>query len=90
MSQFVLGSVMKMVANFRQGLNNKIFSVQNLGKNDKNVTLQKRIKFWVNILSNTQCPVPDEVYNYDYIDEALDCSVRGWERRELKKIIEYI
>ena len=73
-----------MIAQFKQDLYNKNFTLQNQGKDDEIVTLENRIKFWLNIISFTQGPVPDNLYDYDYNDEGLDCSVRGSERRELK------
>ena len=54
------------------------------------------IIFGNNNISNDQGPIPDNLYDYDYNDERLDHSVRGWEcgeipeRRELKKILDIL
>ena len=39
-----------MIAQFKQDLSNKNFSLQDQSKGDENDTLQKRIKFWPNII----------------------------------------
>ena len=39
-----------MIAQFKQDLNNKIFSLQDQGKCDENDTLRKRIQFWLNVI----------------------------------------
>ena len=74
-----------MIAKFEQDLYNKNFSLQNLSKSDQNDTLHNRSKIWPKIISNAQGLVPDDNYDYDHNDEALDCSVRGSERREFPK-----
>ena len=55
-------------------------------------TLDNRIKFWPNNISNAQGPVPDNVYDYDYNDEGLDGSIRGanifLEIGELKNLLD--
>ena len=82
-----------MIAQFKQNLYNKNFSLQDQGKDDPIDTLKNRIKFWINIISDDQGSVPDNLYDYDYNDEGLDYSVCGWdrkefpERRELKKLL---
>ena len=84
-----------MLAQFKQDLYNKNVTLQHQGKDDENDTLENRIKFWINIISNAQGPVSYNLYDYDYNHEGLDETVRGWEcrefpeRRELKKIIGY-
>ena len=82
-----------MMAQFKQDLYNKNYTLQDQGKDDSIDTLENRIKFWINIISNAQGPVPDNLYDYDYNDEGLDYSVRGAEIfpeiGELKKIIRY-
>ena len=85
-----------MIAQFKQDIYNKNFSLQDQGKDDPIDTLENRIKFWINIISNDQGSVPDNLYDYDYNDERLDYSVCGWdrkefsERRELKKILDIL
>ena len=82
-----------MIAQFKQNIYNKNYTLQDQGKDDPIDTLENRIKFWINIISNDQAPVHDNLYDYDYNDEGLDHSVRGWEKfpeiGELKKIIGY-
>ena len=77
-----------MIAQFKQDLYNKNFALQNQGKDDPIDTLENRIKFWVNIFDNDEGPRLDNLYDYDYNDEGLDHSVRGWECRELPDIGE--
>ena len=83
-----------MIAQFEQDLYNKNFTLQEQGKDDPIDTLKNGIKFWNNNISNDQGPIPDNLYDYDYNDEGLDYSVRGWERgefpegRELKKLLD--
>ena len=92
--QWVCGYRDDMIAQFKQYIYNKNFSLQNLGKNDENDTLQNRIKFWPNNISNSQGPVLDDIINYDYNDEGLDLSVRGAEIfpeiGELKNILDIL
>ena len=79
-----------VIAQFEQDLYNKNFTLQNQGKDGSIGTLENRMKFWINIISNARGPVPDNLYDYDYNDERLDETVCGWdcrgfpERRELK------
>ena len=85
-----------MRAQFEQDLNNKNFTLQGQGKDDPIDTLENRIKFWNDIISNDQGPIPDNLYDYDNNAEGLDYSVRGWgcgefpERRELKKLLDIL
>ena len=81
-----------MIAQFKEDLYNKNFSLEDQSKGDQIDTLQNRINFWLNVL-DTGDPIPDNVYDYDYNDD-MDNFVRG-ERYfpaigELKKIIRYI
>ena len=82
-----------MIAQFKQDIYNKNYTLQDQGKDDPIDTLENRIKFWVNIITNDQGPVPDNLYDYDYNNEGLDYSVRGAEIfpeiGELKKIVRY-
>ena len=48
-----------MIAQFKQDLYNKTFTLQDQGKDDQIDTLENRIKIWPNIISNAQGPVPD-------------------------------
>ena len=83
-----------MIAQFEQDLYNKNYILQDQGKDDPIDTLENRIKFWINIISNDQGPVSDNLYDYDYNNEGLDHSVRGWEIfpeiGELKKLLEIL
>ena len=83
-----------MIAQFEQDLYNKNFTLQDQGKNDPIDTLENRMKFWINIISNDQGPVPDNLYDYDYNKEGLDYSVRGWEIfpeiGELKNLLDIL
>ena len=85
-----------MIAQFKQDIYNKHFTLQDQGKDDPTDTLENRIKFWINIITNDHGSVPDNLYDYDYNDEGLDHSVRGWdrnefpERRELKKLLDIL
>ena len=56
-----------VIARFKQDLYNKNFTLQDQGKDDEIDTLENRIKFWINIISNAQGPVPDNLYDYDYM-----------------------
>ena len=80
------------IAEFKQVLYNKNYTLQYQGKDDPIDTFENRIKFWLNIIINDECPVPDNLYNYDYNNEGLDHSVRGWEIipeiREFRKYLE--
>ena len=85
-----------MIAQFEQDLYNKNFTLQDQGKDDPIDTLENRIKFWINIISNDEGPIPENLYDYDYNNEGLDHSVRGWEckefpdRRDLKKLLDIL
>ena len=83
-----------MIAQFEQELYKKNYTLQDQGKDDPNDTLENRIKFWINVISNDQGPVPDNLYDYDYNNEGLDYSVSGWEifpeRRDLKKLLDIL
>ena len=52
-----------MIAQFKQDLYNKNFTLQNQGKNGPIDTLENRIKYWINIISNDQGSVPDNLYD---------------------------
>ena len=84
-----------MITQFKQGLYNKHFTLQDQGKDDPIDTLENRIKFWINVIENCDGSMPDNVFDYDYNNEGLDWTVRGWEckefpeRRDSKKIIRY-
>ena len=94
--QFGCGYRDDMITQFEQDLYNKNFTLQDQGKDNPIDTLENRIKFWINIISNAQGPVPDNLYDYDYNDEGLDCSVCGCDRngfpeiRELKNILDIL
>ena len=80
-----------MIAQFEQDLYNKNCTLQDQGKDDPIDTLENRIKFWINNISNDQGPVPDNLYDYDYNNEGLDYSVRGAELfPEIGEINKYI
>ena len=83
-----------MMAQFEQDLYNKNYTLQDQGKDDPIDTLENRIKFWINIISNDQGPVPDNLHDYDYNNEGLDYSVSGWEIfpniGELKKLLDLL
>ena len=81
-----------MIAQFKQDLYNKNYALQDQGKDDEIDTLENRIKFWINNISNDQGSVPDNLYDYDYNNEGFDCSVRGAkifpEIGKLKKLLD--
>ena len=78
-----------MIAHNEQDLYNKIFSLQDQGKDDEIDTLKNRNKFWLSINSNAQGPVSDNLDDYDYNKEGLDNSVLGPERREFPERKEF-
>ena len=78
-----------MIAQFKQDLYNKNFTLQDQSKDYEIDTLENRIKFWINVISNAEGPVPDNLYDYDYNGEGLGHSVRGWERREFPERTEF-
>ena len=55
-----------MIAQFKRNLC-KNFSPQGQSKCDENDTLQKRYKFWLNVI-DTGSPILHDVFNYDYND----------------------
>ena len=65
-----------MIAQFKQDLHNKNFSLQDQSKDDESDTRQKRIKFWPNNISVVES-IPDNLFKYDYNDEGLYESFRG-------------
>ena len=83
-----------MIAQFKQDIYNKNNTLQDQGKDNSIDTLENRIKFWINIITNDQGPVPDNLYDYDYNNEGLDYSVSGWEIfpeiGELKKLLDIL
>ena len=83
-----------MIAQFKQDLHNKHFTLQNQGKDDPIDTLENRIKFWINIIENHDGSMPDTVYNYDYNNEGLDGTVLSAELfpeiGELKKLLDIL
>ena len=79
-----------MIAQFKQDLYNKNYTLQNQGKDDPIDTLENRMKFWINIVSNAQGRAPDNLYDYDYNDEGLDYSVSGWDCKEFKKLLDIL
>ena len=72
-----------MMTQFKHDLYNKNFTLQNQGNDNPIDTLENRINFWINFISNARGPVPDNLYDYDFIDEGLDETVCSWERREI-------
>ena len=83
-----------MIAQFKQDLYNKHFTLQNQGKDDPIDTLENRIKFWINIIENHNRSMPDNIYDYDYNNEGLDGTVLGAEIfpeiGELKKLLDLL
>ena len=83
-----------MIAQFKQDIYNKNITLQDQGKDNPIDTLENRMKFYNNIISNDQGSVPDNLYDYDYNDEGLDSTVRGWEIfpeiGELKKLLDIL
>ena len=83
-----------LIAQFEQDLYNKNFTLQDQGKDDPIHTLENRIIFWIIIISNDDGPIPKNLYEYDYNNEGLDHSVRGWEIfpdiGELKKLLDLL
>ena len=54
-----------MITQFKQDIYSKDNTLQDQGKDDTIDTLEKRIKFWLNIISNNQSPLSDNLYDYD-------------------------
>ena len=83
-----------MIAQFKQDLYNKHFTLEDQGKDDPIDTLENRIKFWINVIENNNGSMPVNVYNYDYNDEGLDGTVLGSEILpeigELKKLLDIL
>ena len=83
-----------MIAQFKQDIYNKNYTLQGQGEDNPIDTLENRIKFWINIISNDQGSVPDNLYDYDYNNEGLDYSVRGAEIfpeiGEFKKLLDIL
>ena len=83
-----------MIAQFKQDLYNKHFTLQDQGKDNPIDTLENRIKFWINVIENNDGSMPDNVYNYDYNDEGLDETVLASEIfseiGELKKLLDIL
>ena len=81
-----------MIAQFKQDLYNKHFTLQDQGKDDPIDTLDNRIKFWINVVENHDGYLVDNLYDYDYNDEGLDGTVRGGEYfpeiAEFKKLLD--
>ena len=78
-----------IIAQFKQDLLKKFFSRQDQGKCDENDTLQKRIKFWLNVI-DMGGPISDKIYDYVYNNEMEDFIRRAEsfpEIRELKKLL---
>ena len=67
-----------MIAQLKQDLYNKSFSLQDQGKGDQIDTLQDRKKFWLKIL-DMGGPIADNLWDCDYNDDVLDSSVRSAE-----------
>ena len=92
--QWGYGYKVDMIAQFKQDLYNKHFTLQDQGKDDPIDTLDNRIKFWINIVVNHDGYLADNLYDYDYNDEGLDHSVRGGEYfpeiAELKKLLDIL
>ena len=83
-----------MIAQFKQDLYNKHFTLQDQGKDNPIDTLENRIKFWMTIIENHNGSMPDNVYNYDYNNEGLDGTVLVAEIfpeiGELKKLLDLL
>ena len=83
-----------MIAQFKQDLYNKHFTLQDQGKDDPIDTLDNRIKFWINVIENHDGSMPNNVYNYDYNDEGLDGTALGAEIvpdiGEFKKLLDIL
>ena len=81
-----------MIAQFKQDLYNKHFTLQDQGKDGPIDTLDNRIKFSIKIIEEYVGSMPDNVYDYNYNDERLDGTVRGAEYfpeiAEFKKLLD--
>ena len=73
--QWGYGNRDDMKAQFEQDLYNKIFTLQDQGKEDEIDTLENRIKFSINIISNAEGSVRDNFYDIDDKDKGLEETV---------------
>ena len=64
-----------MIAQFKQGLSNKTFSLQDQDECDVNVNLRKRNRFWLNVI-DMGGPILDNVYDFEYDNPELDLYLR--------------
>ena len=80
-----------IIAQVKQDLSNKKFSLQDQSKVDQNDTLQDRIKLSLKFF-DMRGPIPDNLHDYYYNDNGLDHFVRGAEMfpdiREVKVLSE--
>ena len=92
--QWGYGYIDDMIAQFQQDIYNKNYTLQDQDKDNPIDTLENRTKFWINIITNDQGPVPDNLYDYDYNNEGLDYSVPGAEifpeMGELQKLLDIL
>ena len=92
--QWRCGYRVVMIAQFEQDYITKISLFKIKVKTMKFVNLENRIEIWFNKISNAQDPVPDNLYDYDYNDEGLNCSLRGAdmfpEIGELKNLLDIL
>ena len=58
-----------MITQFKQDLYSKNFTLRKQGRDDPIDTLENRVNFWIINISNDQGSVPNNLYDYDYIDE---------------------
>ena len=83
-----------MIAQFKQDLYHKKFTLEDQGKDDEIDTLDNRFKIWLKIIKNARGPVPDNLHDFDNNNDGFDETVHGAqiipERRELKKLLEII
>ena len=78
------------MAQFKQDLYNKFFSLQDQDKRDN--SLHKRIKFWLNyVVVNEGAPIPDNTHDYGYNEDRLSYVFQGAkndpELRDLKEFL---
>ena len=83
-----------MIAQYKQALYHKNFTLQGQGKDDPIDTLENRIKFWLNNFNKDEGLFPDHLNDSDYNNEGLERSVQSAEivpdRRELKKFLDIL
>ena len=83
-----------MIAQFKQNFYKKNFTLQDQGEDDEVDTLENRVEFWINNISNAEGPVPDNLHDYHYNNEGLDPSVQGSEIfpaiGRLKKLLDIL